>query len=199
VTVAGRITGILLAAGGARRFGSQKLVHPIDGVPLVRLAALRLLDSQIDELIVVVGNDAMRVSAALDGLSVRIVEAPSWSEGMSASLRHGVEAVSPDAAAIVVALGDQPAVDAAIVDRLIVRWRTDGSPIVAPSFRGELRPPVLFGRGMFAEIMQLRGDRGARSIVEANPERVSVVSIDLVQPLDIDRPEDLEFGAKPGE
>jgi molybdenum cofactor cytidylyltransferase len=186
VTISGSITGILLAAGGARRFGSQKLVHLLDGVPLVRMSAMHLLASQIDETIVVVGHDATRVSAALESLPVRIVEADSWSDGMSASLRAGLAAVGADSGAIVVVLGDQPTAGPEIVDALIVRWRTDGAPIVAPSFQGEICPPVLFAREMFADIMNLRGDRGAKAIIQANDDRVSLVPIETPPPRDID-------------
>ena len=83
------IAGLLLAAGGARRFGSQKLVATLDDVPLVRHAA-QALAQETDELIVVVGSESAAVTRALDGIDARIVENAEWERGLSTSIRCGV-------------------------------------------------------------------------------------------------------------
>lgn len=187
---AGRVAGILLAAGAARRFGSQKLVHPIDGVPLVRRAADGLLGSALDEVVVVLGSDAPRVGAALAGLPVRTVVAEDWDHGMSASIRAGIAALAPEIDAALIALGDQPGVGAAIVDPLVACWRSGRAdrPIVAPDYRGVVRPPVLFDRALFAALQQLDGDRGARALLDARPEQVARVALDHEEPADVDVP-----------
>ncbi|HYD52799.1 MAG TPA: nucleotidyltransferase family protein [Gemmatimonadaceae bacterium] len=187
----GAVVGVLLAGGGARRFGTQKLVHPIGGVPLVRRAAEGLLASTLDAVVVVLGSDAARVGEALAGLPLRTVVASDWSDGMSATLRRGVEALGEDAGAALVALGDQPAVAAGIVDPLVAHWRAGGALVVAPSFRGAVRPPVLFDRALFGELGALRGDRGARAVLEADPSRVATVSFDRDPPADVDEPGDV--------
>jgi len=97
------IAGLLLAAGGARRFGSQKLVASLDNVPLVRHAA-EALASEVDELIVVVGSEAAAVTNALDGIVARIVENAEWTVGLSSSIRCGVNAMKPETTAVIVAL-----------------------------------------------------------------------------------------------
>jgi len=187
----GRVAALLLAAGAARRFGSQKLLHPVAGVPLVRRSAESLLTAALDLVIVVVGSDAAAVRAALEGLPVRVVDAPDWEDGMAASLRAGVGALGDDVAAAVIALGDEPSVGANVIDPLIDAWRSGVALAVAPTFGGAQRPPVLFDRALFPELAALRGDHGARRVLERDPLRVQLVPLDLPEPHDVDRPEDV--------
>lgn len=184
------IAGVLLAAGGARRFGSQKLVAPLDGVPLVRRSA-DALASATDEVIVVVGNESAAVRAALVGANARIVENPSWAQGMATSLTCGVTAASANAQCILVALGDQPGIDAAVMREVIARWRETGRPIVVARYADGRGHPVLFARAMFEELMALEGDQGARSLIERSADRVAFVDVDGAAPPDVDTVDDL--------
>jgi len=185
------IAGLLLAAGGARRFGSQKLVATLGDTPIVRRSAL-LLAPHVDDLVVVVGYDADRVRLALDGLTARIVENPGWAEGQASSLRTGFAALSGEVDAAIVALGDQPSIDPSIYAMLTARWRSAGTPIIAPRYRGTISPPILFARSIFEEMDALQGDLGARRIVERDSARVAFIDLDVAPPTDIDTPADLD-------
>jgi CTP:molybdopterin cytidylyltransferase MocA len=184
------IVGLLLAAGGARRFRSQKLVAPYRGAPLVTHAAARLR-SATDEMVTVVGHAAAQVRGALASIDGRVVENDRWEMGLATSLRRGVEAMPPDAEALVVAVGDQPGLDPAVVRAVIARWRESGRPIVSASYRGVRAHPVLFARPVFPELLALAGDAGARLLIERSPERVSYVEIDAEMPPDVDTVEQL--------
>ena len=184
------IVGLLLAAGGATRFGSQKLVAPYRGGPLVRHAADRLA-SVTDRAIAVVGNEAPAVRDALEGSELTVVENVDWAEGLSSSLKQGVKAVPADADAVVVALGDQPELDVEIVEALIETWHASGLPIVTARYRGTRAPPVLIAREMFREVLQLRGDYGAKRLMDVVPGRVGYVDVDRAIPFDVDTPGDL--------
>jgi molybdenum cofactor cytidylyltransferase len=185
------IAGLLLAAGGARRFGSQKLVAPLDGIPLVRHAAAALGRST-DTLVIVIGHEADAVRVALAEIDASIVENPEWSQGLSSSLRHGIAALPPDVEALVVALGDQPRIDPLVVRSLIDRWRATGTAIVAARYRGVRGHPVLFDRAVFPQLTTLRGDVGARTIFEQSPDQVAYVEVDDSVPIDVDTVDDLE-------
>jgi len=185
------IAGVLLAAGGARRFGSQKLVATFAGVPLVRHAA-DALSRATDGLLVVVGRDADAVRASLRGIDAVIVENSDWSTGLASSIRCGVAGVPPDTEAIVVALGDQPGIGSAVIERLIARWRESGMPIAAVRYRGQRGHPVLFDRSLFAEIATLEGDVGARGLIDLSPDRVAYVDVDEPMPVDVDTRRDLD-------
>jgi molybdenum cofactor cytidylyltransferase len=187
------IAGVVLAAGASRRFGSQKLLAPVGGMPLVRRRVERLLEASLDEVVVVLGSDAVAVGGALAGLRVRTVINPGYTTGMSSSLRAGIDALPAAAEAALVALADQPGVGADIVDRLIERYRIDRPAIVAPLYRGGVRgTPVLFDRSLFAELRGVTGDEGGRSVVAADAGRVVLVELAREMPGDVDVPGDLE-------
>jgi Uncharacterized MobA-related protein len=179
------IAGVLLAAGGARRFGSQKLIAPFRGVPLVRHAAVTLA-SATDQLIVVVGNGRERVRDALHGLSANFVENAAWADGLASSLRCGIAAVAPEVHAIIVALGDQPEIDPLVIRAVAARWRETRQPIVVTRYADAQGHPTLFARELFGEIMGLTGDRGARRVIDRVPERVGIVEVQGTMPKDID-------------
>lgn len=184
------IAGLLLAAGGARRFGSQKLVSLLDGVPLVRRSA-DALAAGTDELIVVVGNESDLVRKALIGLPACVVENKHWQTGMASSLACGIGALPPAAEAVVVALGDQPGIDPAVIHRVIDTWQETAKPIVVAEYVDGRGHPVLFARSMFEELLSLSGDRGAKALIERSTDRLAVVEVKERAPKDVDTEEDL--------
>jgi molybdenum cofactor cytidylyltransferase len=185
------IVGVLLAAGGARRFGSQKLIATLDGIPLVRHAAAALARST-DALVIVIGHEAGAVRVAVAEIDATIVENPDWSQGLSSSLRIGIAALPPDVEALVVALGDQPRIDPLVVRSLVDCWRATGKAIVTARYRGVRGHPVLFDRTVFPQLTMLRGDVGARTIFEQSPDEVAYVDVDDTVPIDVDTVDDLE-------
>ncbi|HEX3868296.1 MAG TPA: nucleotidyltransferase family protein [Gemmatimonadaceae bacterium] len=192
------IAGLLLAAGGARRFGSQKLVARLDGLPLVRHAA-NALASATDSMTVVVGSEADAVRAALEGIGATmmtlmlVIENSDWASGLSSSLRCGVASLPREAKAVLVALGDQPRVDAEVFRRAAAMWREVGAerPIIATRYRGERGHPVVFDRSVFGELLATAGDAGARTLIDRAPERVAYLDVDVAAPRDVDSPTDL--------
>jgi molybdenum cofactor cytidylyltransferase len=186
------IAGILLAAGASRRFGSQKLLAKVGGIPLVRRTAAELRATSLDEIVVVLGSNAPAVGAALAGLDVRTVTNPDYAAGMSTSLRAGLTALSPMVDAVLVALADQPGVGAEIVGRLLERYQAGRQSIVAPIYRGDVRGnPVLFDRALFGELRAVTGDEGGRSVIARDPERVALVELEMDMPSDVDLPGDI--------
>jgi molybdenum cofactor cytidylyltransferase len=183
------IAGVVLAAGGSTRFGSPKQLAELRGRPLLEhvLDAVRAVPA-IDPIFVVLGADAERIRERVDLEDVEIVVAADWREGMSASLRAGV-AAARGAEAIVVVLGDQPLITpqviAAVLDP-VDRPR----PATRATFDGAPGHPVLIKRSLFGELQTLRGDVGARELLEAR----GVGSIEcghLASAHDVDTPEDL--------
>ena len=184
------IAGLLLAAGGARRFGSQKLLAPLNGAPIVVRSA-EALAAETDELWVVVGAEAGAVRRALAGLSVSVVENEQWERGLSSSLAAGIRALPPEVDAIVIGLGDQPSLDRAVIREVIATWREKGRPIVTARYRGMRGHPVLLDRSVFDEASSVTGDVGARDLIVREPSRVAFVEVDADPPRDVDTREDL--------
>lgn len=154
------IAGVILAAGASRRLGEPKQLLDCDGEPLVRVIARRVR-AATDATCVVVG--AVDLSAALAGLEVDLVPCATWSEGMAASLRAGVEWARPHEAAIVAAC-DQPDLDADHVRALIEVYRRTGG-VVASRYANTAGVPALFPATMFEQLTAIEGDRGARALL----------------------------------
>jgi molybdenum cofactor cytidylyltransferase len=189
------VAAVLLAAGRSRRFVSrQKLLLPLRGQPLVRCAARNLVDSGVIDLVVVVGPDGGLIRAALRGLDARFVENPDPSAGIGTSIAAGVSSLGSETKGVAVALGDMPSVNAETV-RILARAFTEaGRGIIVPVSAGQRGHPVIFDLKRYrAELACLSGDRGARGILDANPQDVwEVVVEDPGIHLDIDTAADYE-------
>jgi molybdenum cofactor cytidylyltransferase len=184
------IGGVILAAGGARRFGGNKLVAELDGRPLLDHAVEAMLAvPAIERVVVVLGANAADVEAGADLSGTGPVTCEDWEEGIAASLRAGVQALA-DADAIVVTLGDQPFITpraiAAIVDQI-----DSGAPAARATYEGRPGHPVLIKRELFDAVRSLRGDSGARDLLADAGVR-ELECGHLCRADDVDTPADLE-------
>ena len=186
------VTGLVLAAGAARRFGAQKLVAPLEGKAVLRWSVEHMLDAPVRETIVVIAVGTSEVRAVLDGLRVRVIENPRAREGLASSLAEGIRALPARSRAVLVALGDQPAIPSAVHTALIERWRARRAAIVVPEYDGERGNPVLFDRSVVPELLTVSGDIGAREVIARDPARVQVVAFPFAAPTDVDTPAALE-------
>jgi molybdenum cofactor cytidylyltransferase len=184
------ITFLILAAGASSRMGQPKQLLDWGGIPLVRVVVLEALAAQPGEVVVVTGAAHQEVTHALAGLPIRIVANTAYPGGQSTSLHAGIAALSTDSAAVLVLLGDQPFVSAAIIGQICEAYTATNAAIVAPRYAGTRGNPVLFSKRFFAELMAVSGDQGARTLLAAHPEHISYVDFDDERPLvDIDTPE----------
>lgn len=186
------IAGVVLAAGFSRRMGRHKLLLDLGGQPVIRLAVAGVAAAGVDELVVVVPPDHVDLAAALMGIRHRLAVNPTPETGQAGSVVAGIAALGPAVRAALVALGDQPAVPPAVPAGLLTAYKATSRAIVAPRYRDGRGNPVLFDASVFPELLRLTGDAGARGVIEADPDRVALVSFDLPMPPDIDTPEDYE-------
>lgn len=158
---------ILLAAGASRRLGRTKQLIEVDGEPLLRRAARALLATDPLDCVVVLGHDAERLGAALDGLPLRSVVADDHASGMSASLRAGIAALDARCGGALVALTDQPALRADHLLALRDAWRAHPVRAAASAYADVLGVPALLPRAWFGDLMRLHGDVGARELLRS--------------------------------
>ncbi len=187
-----RIAGVILAAGASRRMGHPKLALTHHGVPLLRRAVDAAVGGGCDEIVVVSGADSEHYAPLLAGTPARIVHNPGYAEGLSSSIRVGIESLSDDVAAAILLLGDQPFIDAGVIRQLIEVYRTAGKRIVSCQYDGIYGVPTLFDRALFLELLVLEGDRGARAVVQTYPRHVAGIEIPREVARDIDTPADAE-------
>jgi len=186
------ITGILLAAGSSRRFGSNKL-HALlpNGTPLV-LAAVRRLHRVLDTVIVVVHPRDETVPALLLAESVQVVVCQNTDAGMGASLAAGV-AASDAARGWLIALADMPAIQVSTLHR-VAQALDDGAELVAPFYSGRRGHPVGLHSRFRDELLALSDDAGARSILARHVAVLTRLDVDDAGVLfDVDTPGDLEL------
>jgi molybdenum cofactor cytidylyltransferase len=165
-----RIGAVILAAGNSSRMrsagqGINKLLQPLSGQPMLRHVAEAALASAVSDVVVVTGNEKSSVTMALRGLPVTFADNPDYSKGLSTSLILGLNALPEDCDGAVILLGDMPAVDSHLLDRLIAAFDpSEDRAIIVASHEGRRGNPVLWARQFFAEMRQLSGDAGARAL-----------------------------------
>lgn len=143
------------------------------------------LDSVAREVIVVVGPEAREINND----EAIVVINKEWTEGMASSIRCGLNAITAGTQQIILMMCDQPFVNAALLDNLIKVHIETGKPIVTSGFAGTFGPPVLFHHTLFPELLELKGDVGARKVVERHAGDVEIISFPKGE-VDIDVEED---------
>jgi molybdenum cofactor cytidylyltransferase len=187
------IGAVILAAGASTRMGVPKQLLQFGGEAMLRRAASVALKAGCRPVVVVTGADAAASRKALLGLDVREAENQQWESGISSSVRVGIEALvtaHPQTAAVVLMLCDQPFVTREIIARLVAAHRETGRSIVASRYGGSYGVPALFGKVHFAELTTLKGDAGAKRVIQRHLPKVHLVSFPEGE-IDIDTPEDL--------
>jgi CTP:molybdopterin cytidylyltransferase MocA len=184
------VTGLVLAAGGGRRYGMAKALVPFRGQPLVRHAAGLASAGGCTRTLVVIGAEAPAVRAAAPELA--FVDNPDWPTGMASSLRAGLAALDATPAdAALVLLVDMPGVTPAAIRRVAAHATPDA--LVMGGYGARRGHPVLLGRHHWPGVAaSATGDHGARDYLRAHAAAVTVVDVgDVADDLDVDTPEAL--------
>jgi len=189
------LEAIVLAAGMGARFGGGKLLAPWETGVVLDGALAAALAAPVRRVVVVTGHEAERVEAAVRAFSrdprIHLRRAADYAEGMAASLRCGIAALAPDADGAFVFLADMPRVPAHVATALAAAL-AGGAVAAAPLFDGRRGHPVLFGRTLFAELLALRGDAGAREVFARHAAHVAFIRTwDDGVLFDVDAPDDL--------
>ncbi len=187
-----RAAAVILAAGGASRFGGVKQLAPLDGRPLLE----HVVDAAfgvpaLEDVVVVLGAAADEIEAAVDLGDARVVRCDAWATGMAASLQAGVAAVDPGVDCALVLLGDQPRITPQVV--AMVLDYADGPRVrgVRAAYDGVPGHPVALRRPLLDLVPTLTGDAGARALLRGPGVRL-VEAAHLCDPLDVDTPQDLQ-------
>jgi molybdenum cofactor cytidylyltransferase len=194
---------IILAAGSSTRMGEgrHKLLLPLAGRPVLAHVIDAALASQARPIIVILGHQADQVRAQIAPFvthpDITIIENSAYLQGMSTSLRSGVQALisngykkstsayQVDSALIM--LGDQPMISSQVINTLIDVYRATRKHIVAPLYSGKRGSPVLFDASLFPELLEVTGDEGGRTVLERHRQELETVEIgDAMANYDVD-------------
>jgi molybdenum cofactor cytidylyltransferase len=186
------VSVVLLAAGMSTRMGRNKLLLTFRDKPLVVHAVDTLLASKAGEIIVVLGHESEKIWDQLEDYAgqapnggqrrrVRLVKNADYRDGLSTSVRTGVEAVSRETGAIMIYLADQPLLEPADVDRIIAAFTTakaEDKMIVVPFFKGERGNPVILDASLRDSILGIVGDVGCKGVIKRYPEKVYAIEME---------------------
>ena len=184
---------ILLAAGSSSRFGSPKQLAQNNGQSFIAHAISQAL-KVTKEMVVVLGANHDVIKKEIEKFSTYIAMNEKWEEGMSSSIRKGMEILLKYETclnAIIIAVCDQPFLSSDVMNLLIEKYESGGKPIIASAYNNALGTPVLFDKTFFATLMELQGQAGAKKIIAQNKDVVDTVTFPLGG-VDIDTKEDFE-------
>ena len=184
------MAGIVLAAGGSTRMGTNKLLLEIGGTSVLRRAVTRTLDAGLEPVVVVLGHEVERSRETLQGLPADIVVTPDYRHGMNVSLATGLRALPSAVSGAVVVLADMPLVTRDMIASLVERYRGSGTRLVVSEYDGRPAPPVLYDRSLFPELLGEQGDGIGRAVVERHRAEAVVVAWPGSALQDLDLPDD---------
>jgi molybdenum cofactor cytidylyltransferase len=185
---------ILLGAGRSHRFGGQKLLQLLDGEHLFMHALKESARSICSRVVFVVSAD-MRKSVIIDSVyrekvTLAVNEEPE--RGISSSIRTGMNHLPPCGAVLLLA-ADQPLVSSDLLNRIILKHADYRERIVAACVDGEPRNPALFPSSYFPDLTELKGDRGAKILMNEHRKDVLCIAADDSELMDVDTEDDLNL------
>jgi len=166
------ISAILLAAGKSKRMGKEnKLVKDLKGIPLIKHAVRGILDSSINELVVVLGYQEELVKKNIDtNKKIKFVYNKNFENGISSSIKIGLENLSIETESFFICLGDMPNISHNIYNKLINFQ--NNNEIVIPTYKGKRGNPILFSKSIKNILMEMKGDIGAKKIIDKQNKKI---------------------------
>ncbi len=172
------ISAIVLAAGESKRLRMPKLLLPFGKSTILEQTIDNLLNSRVDEVIVVLGYRAEEMMRKLANRPVKIAINPIYHQGMSTSIVKGLSLVNNRAQAIMVALADQPLINSQTINRLVEESLGYDKGIVIPTYQAERGHPVIFASEYKEELLGLKGDIGGKQTIKQHPNETLEVIAD---------------------
>lgn len=171
------ISAIVLAAGESKRMGKVKQLLPFAQSTVLEQVINNLLESKLDEIIVVLGYQAQKIARKIGSNHVKIVINPNFKQGMSSSIKCGLSQIDKRAEAIMIMLGDQPLIGKEIVDTLIEMFLKSNQGIIVPVYEGRRGHPIIFDVKYKSELLSLKGDIGGRKVIETHLQDILEVEV----------------------
>lgn len=189
--------GIILAAGMSSRFAGLKALATIGDRMVLSMVVDAALASNLDRIVLVLGYESDTIIEALDVAlkhqKLQTVVNPDYKEGMSGSLKFGLNSVKDQYPSIMVILGDQPLIGVQTINRMIDAFRLSPKPICQAVNKGRQGHPVCFSKPVYQALLEITGDQGARQVIKNNADNIHYLEVPESTAFeDIDNCADLE-------
>ena len=168
---------LIPAAGASTRLGQPKQLVIHQGKTLIHNAVNKAQALSPLEIIVVTGANAALTEIEIQQLPVRCLYNPLWSAGMGGSIALGTEAINPKSTGLMILLCDQWRLHTRDLQKLLAVWQSEPDRIVCARAEGINMPPVIFPSICFAELRALKGEQGARSVLQTHKSLLCPVTM----------------------
>jgi len=184
---------IILAAGSSRRMGTQKMIMPYGNSTILETVIDNVLDSKVDNIVVVLGADREKIRSTIEGKPVQISYNRDHEKGMLSSVICGINSLPADAGTALIFLGDQPGIPPEIINAVIDAYNEELKGIVIPVHNYRRGHPLLVDMKYRKKLESLDLEEGLRKLRHHFPEDVFELEVDEAGILvDIDTREDYE-------
>ncbi len=183
---------VILAAGRSKRMGQPKQLLLFEGKLLLQHTIDEARASKLSEIVLVLGHEAELILSRIEVNGIRIVYNAEWDSGMASSLLTGIGAISNLGISfdnLIILLCDQPFLNTKLIDELILTQSNTAKPIVACAYEGRAGVPVAFHSSYLCHLMDLKGDEGARKIINEHQHDLALVPF-VKGGIDVDTPQD---------
>jgi molybdenum cofactor cytidylyltransferase len=170
------ISLVVLAAGKSTRMKENKLLLKIDGDTLIEHVVKQAKESNVDEVVVVLGYEASKIRERLAKIDCKLTVNENYTKGQSESVKAGLSTVSGDAEAVMILPADIGLIDPESINRVIQEYRTSKSRIVIASHRQQSGHPILLDRSLFPETSKINEDtQGLKALINHHPAEIKYV------------------------
>lgn len=191
-------SAIILAAGRSSRLGSPKQLLNYQGKTLLQHSIDTAKQASVQSIIVILGSGFDLLFSRVDSAGLHIIKNDNWQTGIASSISCGINALkdtAPTTDAAILMVCDQPFVNPALLNELLTVQKATNKPIIASSYGNTIGIPALFHKDFFQQLLDLRGDSGAKKIMQLNPGSLATVPFTLGS-IDIDTLDDYESLSK---
>ncbi|MGB5699782.1 nucleotidyltransferase family protein [Muriicola sp.] len=167
------IVALILAAGNSSRMGEAKQLLPWAQDTLLGNAIRMAARSQVKKVYVVLGAEAKRIKASLQGSEAEMIINQNWSRGMGTSISCGVTGIlnsEIEPNAILVMLADQPFLDEDYLNLLMKHFKANDGRIIATKYGSKIGVPAIFDKSLYTALMDLDGVEGANVLIAHNKQ-----------------------------
>lgn len=188
--VQGKLTLVMLAAGNSRRFGSNKLLYEIDGVPMYlrTLHKLQKAASELGNCEIIVVTQYEEIAAKAQESGARVLLNPHPERGISSSMQIGL-AAAKESSACLFTVSDQPWLTTETIVNLVHKFQSEQKGMACTILNNKTGNPCIFSRKYYQELQEIIGDKGGKQIINKHPEDVTYLEIeDAKELVDVDTP-----------
>ena len=183
---------LILAAGNSSRMGKTKQLLPYKNATLLEWAIEQAQKSVVKNVFCVLGANKEVIEKRLTTKTVEVIYNPNYKDGLSTSIVKGIEfLLNYNFDGVLIMLADQPHVTSEYLNSLIEASKNNPSKLIVSNYQGSVGVPAIFPKNYFNDLLDLKGDKGAKNfLLQQNNNVIKVNSSQNL--LDIDTPEDYQ-------